>query len=111
MRSHFLRRGCAIPILFAIATVCSGQAPLPEPVTDQETELGLAVYNELKAKGEIVETSPLYDTLRPIADAITRVAQSRYTHHSNSSSFTNPTPMRLRRPAVTSTSSILCSIS
>jgi Peptidase family M48 len=66
--------------LFAIATVCSGQAPLPEPVTDQETELGLAVYNELKAKGEIVDTSPLYDTLRPIADAITRVAQSRYNH-------------------------------
>jgi predicted Zn-dependent protease len=51
-----------------------------EPVTDQETELGQAVYNELRDKGEIVESSPLYDSLRPIADAISRVAQFRYPH-------------------------------
>lgn len=38
------------------------------------------MYNELKEKGEIVETSPLYDTLRPIAEAISRVAQPRYNH-------------------------------
>src|ERR1700720_3752062 len=60
--------------------LCAGQAPLPEPVTDQETELGLAVYDELKAKGEIVEASPLYDSLRPIAEAISRVAKPRYNH-------------------------------
>jgi beta-barrel assembly-enhancing protease len=53
---------------------------LPEPVTDQETELGLAVYDELKAKGEIVESSPLYDNLRPVAEAISRAAQPRYDH-------------------------------
>jgi predicted Zn-dependent protease len=74
------QRQIDMAVTLAVATVCSGQAPLPEPVTDQETELGLAVYNELKAKGEIVETSPLYDTLRPIADAITRLAQPRYNH-------------------------------
>ena len=38
------------------------------------------MYNELKEKGEIVETSPLYDTLRPIAEAISRVARRRYNH-------------------------------
>ena len=42
--------------------------------------MGQEVFNELKAKGEIIESSPLYDQLRPIADAITRVAQPRYNH-------------------------------
>jgi len=68
------------PILLAVLVVCGGQAPVPEPATDQETELGQEVYNELKGKGEIVESSPLYETLKPIADSISRVAQSRYPH-------------------------------
>src|SRR5208282_5448337 len=47
---------------------------------DEELEMGQEVFNQLKAKGEIVQSSPLYDQLRPIADAITRVAQPRYNH-------------------------------
>src|SRR5271157_1340507 len=47
---------------------------------DEEQQLGQEVFNELKAKGEIVESSPLYDKLRPVADAITRAAQPRYNH-------------------------------
>ena len=47
---------------------------------DQELQLGQEVFNELKAKGEIVESSPLYDQLKPIAEAITRSAQPRYNH-------------------------------
>ena len=47
---------------------------------DEEVQMGQEVFNELKAKGEIVESSPLYDQLRPIADAITRSAQPRYNH-------------------------------
>ena len=42
--------------------------------------MGQEVFNELKAKGEIVESSPLYDQLRPIADSITRAAQPQYNH-------------------------------
>jgi len=42
--------------------------------------MGQEIFNELKAKGEIIESSPLYDQLRPIADAITRAAQPRYNH-------------------------------
>ena len=42
--------------------------------------MGQEVFNELKAKGEIIESSPLYDQLQPIADAITRAAQPRYNH-------------------------------
>ena len=47
---------------------------------DDELQMGQEVFNELKAKGEIVESSPLYDQLRPIADAITPAAQPRYNH-------------------------------
>jgi predicted Zn-dependent protease len=47
---------------------------------DDELQMGREVFDELKAKGEIVDSSPLYDNLRPIADAITRIAQPRYEH-------------------------------
>jgi predicted Zn-dependent protease len=69
-----------VPFALTLSVLCCAQAPIPEPVTDQETELGQEMYKELKAKGEIVETSPLYDTLKPIAESISRVAQSRYPH-------------------------------
>src|SRR5262249_16597453 len=47
---------------------------------DDEQEIGQQVFNELKAKGEIVASSALYDALAPIADAVTRTAQPRYNH-------------------------------
>jgi hypothetical protein len=63
-----LRSGTRILLLLAISSAASlAQAPRPEPVTDQETELGQAMYKNLLAKGEIIETSPLYDNLKPIA--------------------------------------------
>ncbi len=68
------------PFVLTVSVLCGAQAPVPEPVTDQETELGQEMYNELRDKGEIVESSPLYETLKPIADSISRVAQSRYSH-------------------------------
>jgi len=67
-----------LSLIFATTSV--GQVPTPEPVTDQETELGQAAYEQLLDKAEIIETSPLYDTLKPVADAIARVAQPRYPH-------------------------------
>ncbi len=80
MPNYLKSKGWAVPCLLLVSTLCAGQAPLAEPVTDQETELGQAVYNQLKEKGEIVESSPLYDTLRPIAEAISKEAQPRYNH-------------------------------
>jgi hypothetical protein len=68
------------PLLLTVAVLCGAQAPLPEPVTDQETELGQEMYKELKAKGEIVQSSPLYDTLKPIADSISRAASLQVLH-------------------------------
>src|SRR5271165_3403630 len=77
----FSKLGVRIALLLSMVSLVSmAQAPLPETVTDQETELGQAVYDELRDKGEIIESSPLYDSLRPIAEAISRVAQPRYNH-------------------------------
>jgi predicted Zn-dependent protease len=47
---------------------------------DDETQVGQEMFNELKAKGEIVASSPLYDGLQPITDAVARTAQPRYNH-------------------------------
>ena len=60
----------------------SGGTSLPAQGRNQDEELamGQEIFNELKANGEIVESSPLYDQLRPIADAITRAAQPQYDH-------------------------------
>ena len=69
-----------LPLVALLSAACVAQAPTPEPVTDQETELGQAAYKQLREKAEIIESSPLYDSLKPIADAITRVAQPRYPH-------------------------------
>ncbi len=74
---------CGRAMLFLallVSAASRAQAPVPEPVTDQETELGKAVYDQLRAKAEIIESSPLYGTLKPVAEAISRVSQSRYPH-------------------------------
>lgn len=47
---------------------------------DDETQMGAQVFQELKSKGEVVGASPLYDELRPIASAITRVVQAQYPY-------------------------------
>jgi predicted Zn-dependent protease len=67
-------------VLLILTVVSVAQAPVPEPVTDQETELGQAMYKQLRDKGEIIDSSPLYDNLKPIAEAIARQAQPRYPH-------------------------------
>ena len=43
-----------------------------------EQAIGQQVFEELKGKGEIVSSSPLYEPLKPIAAAITRTAQPHY---------------------------------
>ena len=47
---------------------------------DLELVIGQEVWDELKAKGEIVASSPLYDTLRPLADRIIPAAQPQYAY-------------------------------
>lgn len=79
LRNVLLRTTVAALCLLGIGiatTPLAGQAQ----DQDEEVQLGQEVFNELKAKGEIIESSPLYDQLRPIADAITHAAQPRYNH-------------------------------
>ncbi len=78
-RKGFLYAATAALCFVVIADV---RAPLAAQGNDQdeEVQMGQQIFNELKAKGEIVESSPLYDKLQPIADAITREAQPRYNH-------------------------------
>lgn len=81
LKLQFSRSGVWVtPLLLTVSILCLAQAPLPEPVTDQETELGQAVYKELRDKGEIIKSSPLYGSLKPLTEAISQVAQPRYIH-------------------------------
>ena len=78
--SELLRQTFLYASAAALCLAAVGNAPAQEQNQDQEVQLGQEVFNELRAKGEIIESSPLYDQLKPIADAITRAAQPRYNH-------------------------------
>src|SRR5579864_4453631 len=75
VRQAFFFIGTAALCLVAVVNAAAQQQN-----QDEEVQMGQEVFNQLKAKGEIVESSPLYDQLRPIADAITRAAQPQYNH-------------------------------
>jgi predicted Zn-dependent protease len=79
VRSVFLFE---IVVAICIALFGSTRASLAAQDTnqDEEFQMGQEVFNELKAKGEIVESSPLYDQLKPLTDAIIREAQPKYNH-------------------------------
>jgi predicted Zn-dependent protease len=74
-------------LTYAAVTLCmifpryvAAQSTTGAQAQDEELQMGQEVFNELKAKGEIIESSPLYDQLKPIAEAITQAAQPRYNH-------------------------------
>ena len=79
LRRTFLHSTVAALCLSAVA-VAQTQSQGQNKNQDDEVQMGQEVFNELKAKGEIIESSPLYDVLKPLADAITRSAQPRYNH-------------------------------
>jgi predicted Zn-dependent protease len=65
---------------------------------DEELQMGQMIFNQLKGKGEIVESSPLYDVLSPVADAITRAAQPQYNHPFKFSLIHEPQPNAFASP-------------
>ena len=80
-RSRFTKcASCVAPLLAAVASVCVAQAPVPEPATDLETELGQAAYEELRDNGEIIDYSSLYESVRSVTEAVSRAAQPHYPH-------------------------------
>ena len=82
MYSTAFLRGFTTLALSAITVMAGVGAPrAAEDVRlDDEQQVGQEVFNELKAKGEIVAASPLYEPLAPIVAAVTRTAQPRYEH-------------------------------
>ena len=66
--------------LLCLAPLRGTTAPEPAQDQDPEVQLGKQTFDELKVRAEIIESSPLYDQLKPIADAITKAAQPRYPH-------------------------------
>jgi len=75
-----LRLFLSISVAAVCLTTSGERAIAQEQAQDVEVQLGQEMFNELRAKGEIIESSPLYDQLKPIADAITLAAQPRYNH-------------------------------
>ena len=57
-------------------------APIQQagPATDQETQIGDAIYKELADKAEIISKTPLYDPLQSVTAPIARVAAGQYNH-------------------------------
>jgi len=76
------RRLFTLLLLSAIAPIANLTVPRAgdDARPDDEQQIGQEAFNELKAKGEIVASSPLYDSLAPITSAVTRAAQPRYNH-------------------------------
>ena len=84
MRESTLLRS-ALMSAAALLSIFTIRIASPSPFQEQtqgddELQMGQEVFDQLKTKGEIVESSPLYDQLKPIADSITRAAQPRYNH-------------------------------
>jgi predicted Zn-dependent protease len=80
MGTQTSRRWLTIVAFLAIGLIANVTGPRANAGVDDEQEVGQEAFNELKAKGEIVASSPLYDQLAPIANAVTKTAQPRYNH-------------------------------
>src|SRR5260221_4517139 len=82
MRSTMYQRWATALTVSALAAIAFASAvgAADDRNMDDEQQVGQEVFNELRAKGEIVASSPLYDALSPIATAVTRTAQPRYNH-------------------------------
>src|SRR6478672_13709234 len=68
-----------VAIVAVLASIGAGSSRASDTFNlSDEQEIGQQVFEELKGKGEIVSSSPLYEPLRPIEAAITRTAQPYY---------------------------------
>lgn len=78
---YYKQAACAGLVLLVLAAGREGiRAQNPGQNQDEEVQIGQEVFNELKARAEIIESSPLYDQLKPVSDAIARAAQPQYNY-------------------------------
>src|SRR5712671_1377631 len=82
MRSTMYQRWATALTVSALAAIAFASAvgAADDRNMDDEQQVGQEVFDELRAKGEIVASSPLYKDLEPIVAAVTRTAQPRYNH-------------------------------
>jgi beta-barrel assembly-enhancing protease len=75
-------RSLLAPALASVLLALGSATPFSaaRAADDEETQAGAQLFSELKAQGEVVRSSPLYDVLRPIAGAITKTVQPRYPY-------------------------------
>jgi hypothetical protein len=93
LRLRFWSAKIWIVSLLAIHCIpCLAQAPTVEPVTDQETELGQAMYSKLKDNVEIIES---YRWRRQFPEWLSRDTLILSSFFSS----TRPSLMALRRQA------------
>lgn len=89
----FERIEMTLPALVVAALLCAGCGETSstnqttEPVDRQalqseynEQDLGLEAFEEMKAKAAVIKSSPLYDSLNPVTDTISRTAQPQYDY-------------------------------
>ena len=68
-------RAIACALVTLLASTSAARAADPE-----EVQMGTQLFDQLRAQREIVASSPLYDTLRPIEAAIAKVVQPQYPY-------------------------------
>ena len=73
-------RVSAIGLVAAVVLGVGGLVPRAADPADDEQQIGQEIFDELKARSEIVAASPLYDLIKPVAAPIARTAQPRYNH-------------------------------
>ena len=72
MKRWILPLAAAVTLTLGIGT--------PARADDQEQQIGAQVYDSLAKKGELILSSPLYNTLNPLAKRISAVANPQYDY-------------------------------
>lgn len=71
--------GAAVVSLM-LATNAAIPATVVQTPPDEELTIGQETFNELKARSEIIDSSPLYEVLLPVIQPIMQAAQAQYNH-------------------------------
>src|SRR5262245_45116079 len=71
---------CVTSICVALPSHASTHSKPAAAPEDDELKMGQLMFDQLKAKGEIIESSPLYDVLLPVIKPIIEAAQPQYEH-------------------------------
>ena len=84
MKTRTALRACTLAATALVSVMLAHAAALPATVAqaaqDDELTIGQQTFDELKARSEIIDSSPLYDVLLPVIQPIMQAAQPQYNH-------------------------------